>query len=227
MMFLPLVVLVNLSLGLDPAILRTPSKIYADCNYRMATLEAGQVADWEAEIAHERAECRATLIRAVPWIENRITVAKHDINFQKEIRTTARLGLIKGGVGIRTNLEILFAGETDTWKFFLDRVERIIARWMTLAQTDCTADLNEYMREQTRLSDDLKAFKDFSVISAEELADRVPLTAIHAAMEPMVRLWDGEWPLVESPKIRDHEARLVELQHQLAAAREFIAALST
>jgi hypothetical protein len=253
-MFLPLVVLINLASGSnlmgmrtgyvpDPAVRMTPQEIFGNCTQRIETLTARRVVlkaqrslpIWlslearhiKASIARERRVCRETLTRTIPVVQNRIDVAKYDINLQKEVRVTTRSFLIERAESVCDMIELLITGKLDTWKFFLDRAERILARWMMLALTDCTADIHEYAKEHRALADDMKAFADISELSVTELLERVPVSAFLTALEPMKKLVTGEWPLNESPKLRAYEARLVEQEHQLASAHEFIAALST
>jgi hypothetical protein len=254
MMFLPLVVLINLSLGSkpndvllsrvpDPALVSTPIEIYGNCTERIARLTARRAVlknehslpIWlslearsiQASIARERRECLAMLVRAIASVKSRLAVADHDITEQNNIIDTARSGLVELGKEYVKNIDKLINGQTHTSRALVDRVQNSVFRWISLSSTDCTADTVRYMERSCDFLEDLNALTDISLRPSRELGARVPVGTVHSLLQPMVTRIDGEWPRIESAQIRALDARRSNLTRQLTAAHEFIAALST
>lgn len=253
-MFLPLVVLINLSFGSntndglasrvpDPALVSTPNEIYGNCTQRIERLTARRAVlkaqhslpIWlslearsiKASIARERTECRAMLIRAISLVESRLAVAKQDLIAQNKIVDTARVALAELGKEYVRNLEKLINGQTHTSRALVDPVQNFVSRWISLANTDCTADTDGYIEKSCDFLEDLNALTDLPRLSSGELRAQVPVDTIRAVLQPMVTRIDGDWPRVDSSKIRALETRRSDLTQQLASAHEFIGALST
>jgi hypothetical protein len=253
-MFLPLVVLINLSFGsnsndvslsraYDPALVSTPNEIYGNCTQRIERLTARRAVlrnehilpIWlslearriKASIARERTQCRETLIRAIPFVESRLAVANHDIIVQNNIIDTARSGLAEVGKEYMKNLDKLINGQTHTSWALVDSVQTLVSRWLSLASTDCAADPDGYMDGFRGFLEDLNALSDLLVRPSGALAPQVSVESIHAILQPMVDRIDGDWPRIDSLTLRALGTQRSDLTQQLASANEYIRALST
>jgi hypothetical protein len=253
-MFLPLAVLIHLSYGsnpndvslfgaYDPALVSTPNEIYGNCTQRIErltarrtvlkngrilpirfSLEARRI---KATIARERTECRETLMRAITLVESRLAIANGEISEQNNIIDTARVSLAVFGNAYMMNVERLINGQAHTSSALVDAVKHFVTQWISLANSDCTADTVKFMERSCGFLEDISALTDLLLRPFGELPPQVSVESVHAILQPVVDRIDGDWPRIDSPTIRALETKRSDLTQQLASANEYIRALST
>jgi hypothetical protein len=253
-MFLPLAVLIHLSYGsnpndvslfgaYDPALVSTPNEIYGNCTQRIerltarrAVLKNGRILPIrfslearriKATIVRERTECRETLMRAITLVESRLAIANDEISEQNNLIDTARVSLAVFGNAFMKKVERLINGQAHTSRALVDAVQNFVTRWISLANSDCTADTVKFMERSCGFLEDISALTDLLLRPFGDLAPQVSVETIHAILQPVVDRIDGDWPRIDSPTIRALETQRSDLTQHLVSANEYIRALST